>query len=316
MSRRPGFVAVLVTGMLAVAGASASAQTTTSTFAPGDPGVRATGLGGAYSAVGGEPIALYWNPATLFFQTQRSVEASYADLYGLGLARRTFLTLGLKTVIDELRTDGDRVVVERDDRSGAAYAFGLQSLFLDLDENGYSELSVGAAAAWGYGDRLAVGLSLQGLFVTSDLPDVSANGYNLGIGVAYRHAEHARIGISAPHLLSRVFWKFDSTERLPFGVIVGWTREVGSTVVLAADLEWREESTGIHRAAAGAEWWVIRERLAVRAGYRHLAGGIDDVNEPSFGAAFRVSLLRFDYAFRMEPDALGDTHRLGILVGF
>jgi hypothetical protein len=307
-------ITILATTSLIAAG-GVRAETST-TFVPGDPGVRATGMGGAYSAVGGEPIAMYWNPATVFYQTHRAVEASYSDMYGLGIARRTYLTLGFKSIIERPRSEGDRIVVDRDNRSGTAYSLGIQSLFLDLEENGYSEMSIGGAAAWGYGDRLAVGLSFQGLFITSDLDQVSAFGYNLGIGIAYHHAANARIGISTPRLLSRVFWDFDSTERLPFSVLLGWTRTLFGTVVLAADVEFREEVSGVYRAAGGAEWWLARNRLAVRAGYRHISAGIEDVNSPSFGAAFRISALRFDYAYRMENDVLGDTHRLGIMVGF
>jgi hypothetical protein len=290
--------------------------TRTSTFAHIDPGVRATALGGAYSALGGDPIAMYWNPATLFYQDGREVEASYSDIYGLGLARRTFLTLGIKSVIEQPRFEGDRVVVQKDRETGSAYAVGVQSLFLDLEENGYSELSLGGGAAWGYGDRLAVGLALHTLFITSDLDQVSAFGYNIGMGVAVRHAPNARIGVSIPRLLSRVFWDFDSTERLPLGITLGWTRNLRHNLLLAADLEWREEGGEIYRAAAGGEWWLARKRLALRAGYRHISGGLEDINEPSFGVGFRISRLQFDYAFRMEPEALGDTHRLGIMVGF
>ena len=77
----------------------ASAGTITA-FASNDPGVRAAAMGGAYTGLGGDPGALYWNPATLFFQTHRSIEASYSDLYGLGLAKRTFFTYGSMHVID------------------------------------------------------------------------------------------------------------------------------------------------------------------------------------------------------------------------
>ena len=294
----------------------ARAATQTSTFAHNDPGVRAIALGGAYSALGGEPIALYWNPATLFYQSGRSIEASYADLYGLGLARRTFLTLGSKSVIEELRSDGDRIVVTKDRETGPAYALGIQSLFLDLDENGYSELSLGGGASWGYGERVAVGLALHALFITSDLDDVSAWGYDLGLGVSIEHAANARVAIAVPHLLSRIFWKFDSTERLPLGLVLGWTRNITPRLLFAADVEWREEGNGLYRLAAGGEWWLVRERLALRAGFRHVSAGLEDSNNPSFGAGFHISRLRFDYAYRMEKEVLGDTHRLGILVGF
>jgi hypothetical protein len=281
-----------------------------------DPGVRAGGMGGAYTALGGEPMGLYWNPALAFHQTGRSLEASYTDLYGLGLARRTFLVFGTKTVLEVPRFDGDQMVVERDTRSGPGYAIGLESMSLDLDENSYSELSLGGAAAWGYGDRLALGLGLKALFVSSDLDDVSAVGYDLGLGVTWSQSEHERIGIGIPHLLSRVIWKFESTERLPLGVAVGWSRRFGATVVASTEAEFREGESTPYRVAAGGEWWAFPERLAVRGGFRHVAGGVEDVNEPTFGAGVRFSRLRFDYAFRMEPDALGDTHRFGLLVGF
>ncbi len=314
MSRR--LVAACVAVLLAVVAAGPARAARTSAFAPIDPGVRASAMGGAYTALGGEPIALYWNPATLYYMQGRQLEASYSDLYGLGLARRTFLTFGLKAAYDVPRFEGERVVVRRDATSGPAYAFGVQSLFLDLDENGYSELSVGGAAAWGYGERLAMGVSLRGLFVSSDLSDVSANGYNLGVGASWRYSDRERIALAAPHLLSRVFWKFDSTERLPQSAALGWTRTFGEGITVSAEAEWRESESGPYRLAAGGEWWAFPDRLALRAGYRRLNGGLETVSKPTFGAAVRFSHMRLDYAFRLGPDALGDTHRLGLLVGF
>jgi hypothetical protein len=302
--------------LLLVGPGEAAAATRTSAFAPVDPGVRAAALGGAYSALGGDPGALYWNPATLFFQTGRSIEASYSDLYSLGLARRTFLTFGMKKLIEVSRFDGDRVVVTEDRESGAAFALGLHSLFVDVEEDGYSELGVGGGAAWGYGDRLSVGLAARGLFVSSDFDEVSATGYNVGLGIAYRTSSRGRLGLSSPQLLSRLIWKFDSNERLPVNAILAYSHAFDLGLVVNLEGEIREGEPGPYRLAGGAEWWIFPERLALRAGYRHLAGDLEDVSQPSFGAGLRLSSLRFDYALRMEPDALGDTHRVGILVGF
>ena len=90
------------------------------------------------------------------------------------------------------------MVVRKDLESGPAYALGIQSLFLDLDEDGYSELAVGAGAAWGYGHRLALGLSFRGLFVGSDLDEVSANGYDIGLGLTFDVSNRERIGVHYP----------------------------------------------------------------------------------------------------------------------
>jgi hypothetical protein len=308
--------ALLTAGILGAAAFPAAAGSRTSAFAPIDPGVRATAMAGAYTALGGEPIALYWNPATLFYQEGRSLEASYSDLYGLGLARRTFLTMGYKSVIEEPRFSQDRVIVRTDRESGPAYAFGIQSLFVDVGDNGYSELSLGGGSAWGYGERLAVGLAVRTLFVSSDLDDVGAFGYNIGFGVAWRHSQNERLGLSIPHLLSRVFWTFESTERLPLGVSLGWTRKFPRGAQVCVEAEWREEESGPYRIAAGGEWWIVPERLAFRIGFRHLAGDLESVNKPTFGTGIQFSRLRFDDAFRLEPSALGDTHRMGLLIGF
>ena len=301
--------------VLAVATQEAEASTTTA-FAANDPGVRATAMGGAYTAVGGDPMALYWNPATLFFQTHKSLEASYSDLYGLGLAKRTFLAFGGKRVLEEVHYEGDQVVIRQNRTSGIAYGLGLESLFLDLDENGYSELSLGGGVSWGYGDRFALGLALRGLFASSDLEDISGTGYNLGLGVAWKYSSRERLAVAVPHLFSRMFWKFESTERLPVDASLGWMRRFGNNLTVSVDLEVREGTSGLYRAAAGGEWWIFPDRLAVRGGFRHVSGGVEDIDQPTFGAAVRWSRLRFDYGYRFEPEVLGDTHRLGLLVDF
>ena len=87
-------------------------------------------------------------------------------------------------------------------------------------------------------------------------------------------------------------------------------------VTVSADVEIREGTSGLYRAAAGGEWWVFPDRLAVRGGFRHITGGVENIDQPTFGAAMRLSRLRFDYAYRFEPEALGDTHRLGLMVDF
>jgi hypothetical protein len=311
-------ILVALSAAAAVAGApGAAASTRTAAFAPIDPGVRASAMGGAFTAVGGEPSALYWNPAMLFFQEGRSLEASYEDLYTLALARRTFLTFGTKSVIEDPRYAGDRIEFHRDRETGAAWALGIESLFLDVGDEGYSELSLGGGGAWGYGDRLTVGVSVRALFVNSGIDEVSAIGYDLGLGIGWRFSSRTRLGIAAPHLLSRLFWKTDTDERLPLGAAVGWSAEVTRNLVVALESEWREgEGGGPHRLAAGGEWWVLPSRLAGRAGYRRVEGGLETIQEPTFGAALRWSSLRFDYAFLLGPELLGDTHRVGVIVGF
>lgn len=315
MTPRSRILLALSLGTCLALGAPAHGNSRTSAFAPADPGVRAAAMGGAYSAVGGEPMALYWNPATLFFQTERLIEATYSDLYSLGAAQRSYLSYGWKSSFEIPDYDGDRVVISRDDRSGPGYGFSVQSLFFDLEDAAYTEFSLGAAAAWGYGDRLALGASARGLLISSDLDQVSAWGYDIGLGMAWHYSQKERIGISVPNLLSRVIWTFESTERLPIGVNLGWARVFSPALVVSADVELREGNTGMYRAAVGGEWWAFPDRIAVRAGYRYLDGGLESFSAPTFGLAVRLLSLRLDYAYRVEPDLLGDTHRVALLIG-
>jgi hypothetical protein len=288
----------------------------TAAFAHVDPGVRAAALGGAFTALGEQPSALYWNPSALYFQDRNRMEASYSSLYSLGLAKRTFINLGFKRTIDVSRFKDNRVMVEKDNVTGAAYGIGIEALSLDLDENAYSEIAIGGAAAWGYNDTFILGVSGRLLLVNSDLDGVGANGYDFGLGVTWKLSRRERVAISVPHLFSRIFWDFDSGERLPLGVNAGWTRYWAEVFLTSVDLEWREDEPGPYRAALGAEWWLFPNRVALRGGYRFLNGTSETFSGPSFGAGVRFGLLQVDYAYRMENEDLGDTHRVGLLIDF
>ena len=89
-------------------------------------------MGGAISALGGHPSAVYWNPAGLFFQRGRTLEASYSSMYSLGQAKRSFLTAGVKRTIELPSFDGHTVQTHLDEDTGPAYAVGIQSFVLDL----------------------------------------------------------------------------------------------------------------------------------------------------------------------------------------
>jgi hypothetical protein len=159
-------------------------------------------------------------------------------------------------------------------------------------------------------------VSLRGLFVSSDFEDVSAIGYDIGFGIGWQYSQHERIAVAVPHLLSRLFWRFNSAERLPLSAAAGWTRRLGRSATVSAEAELREGEDSPYRLAVGAEAWIVPDRLALRAGYRRIDGGIETMAKPTFGAGVRFNRLRLDYAYRLESEALGDSHRMGLLVGF
>jgi hypothetical protein len=232
----------------------------------------------------------------------------------LGMAKRTTLTLATKKSFEVPSFEGNRLILEHDNTSGPAYGIGIQALTVDLDPESYSETALGLGAAWGFGDRLVLGLGLRGLLVNSDIDDVSASGFNFGLGLIWAMSDKERLSVSTPHLLSRIYWKFDSTERLPQIASLGWMRMWSPNILTTAEVELREGEESPYKLAGGAEWWLVPDRIALRGGYRVLRGGISNISSPTFGAGLRFLALTFDYAYRVESDALNDTHRVGIVL--
>ncbi|MEC8933058.1 MAG: hypothetical protein VYB08_16665, partial [Candidatus Latescibacterota bacterium] len=68
---------LLIAGSASLVEGAASRQT--------DIGVRAIGMGGAYSAVGADASAIRWNPAAIATLQRQEILGTYTDRYGLGL---------------------------------------------------------------------------------------------------------------------------------------------------------------------------------------------------------------------------------------
>ncbi len=311
----PQRIASLAAGIAAVvlvpAVASHAASRSTA-FADMDPGPRVMAMGGAGAAMVADPTAVYWNPAGLYFMRGTQAAATYDDLYGLGLVQRNYLAFAVKSIVEEPVFKDNRMYLRQDRKHGSAWGASLSSVLVDLGDEGYSEFVPSVAVAGGIGEHLGVGMSLSYLRVGSDLEDVSAGGYSSGIGLIWEGPGAVRAGLSVRNLVSRVFWKGELTERLRTTSTLGAGLPVGDRGSVRGDVSWSEGSGGPSRVSLGGEYWALPDRLAGRAGLRHYGGGEETRVTPSFGAGFRWTALDIDYAFTIDEDGPGSTHRFGL----
>lgn len=304
-------VLTLITAGLFQAAPSRSASRSTA-FADMDPGPRTMAMGGAGVSMTADPTAVFWNPAGLYFMQGTQATATYDDLYGLGLVQRNYLAFAVKSVFEEPVFKDNRMYLRQDRKHGAAWGLALSSVLVDLGTESYSEFSPSLAVAGGLGDQFSVGASLSYLRVGSDLEDVSAGGYTSGIGMIWEAPGAIRAGLSVRNLVSRVFWKGDLTERLRTTSTLGAGIPVTQNGSVRGDLTWTEGSGGPSRVSLGGEYWALPDRLAGRLGLRRIGGGVESRTIPSFGAGFRWTVLDVDYAYTVDEDGPGSTHRFGL----
>lgn len=307
--------ALVVASALAWAGAPPTvlAGPRSIAFADSDPGPRMMAMGGAGVAGVADPVAAWWNPAGLYFmQGGKQAQVDYDDAFGLGLARRAWLGLASKSVVDEPVFEAGRLRLVRRPGFGNAWALSVSTLSLDLGDESYNELMPGLSLAGGLGTDLAVGMSVYYLRAGSSLDAVSGNGYSTTFGVIAGLPGPGRLGLSVRHVLSALSWKDQPGDQLPITPTVGLYWPLGPRAQLRSDASWRQGDAGITRFSAGGEYWILPGHLAGRAGVRRMAAGLLERTVPTFGLGLRWKTLDLDYAFQSDSDGPGNTHRFGL----
>lgn len=251
-------------------------------------GVRAIGMGGAYSSLADDAAATFWNPAGLVWVGHQELMFTQADLFGAGIH-------------DHL----------------AAFSLPVSpnsALGMDFYHSGYedSELNFGESRidlslALRPRPWLSVGGTAKYLTQSSDIDGNSlARGSGRGIdaGLIASPVEGLRLGLLARDML-------DTRLRQD----TGGKSEVlyPGSLRVAGSYAWRHHATVAldidHRWHAGLEWTPLEE-AALRFGID------DDRHDPdgatfSYGVGLRKSILRVDYALVDHP-MLSATHHLSI----
>jgi hypothetical protein len=234
-------------------------------------GVRAAGMGGAFTAVADDASAVFWNPG--------------------GLASGAFFS----------------VVLDRnsmDDRSATLIALGTPPLALSYYRTATGDLPnvrntlvahhVGVSVVQSVGDRIAAGATLKlvrGEVSAGQGPSLSTNKLDADLGVMTKGAL-GRLGLSVRNLLQPEFRTADGFTRLERRVRAGVSVNLRQSTTVAADIDlttaptargaWRDVALGVETQATRTAW--------LRGGVHWNAAGGGDGAAPvgSIGASYAV----------------------------
>jgi hypothetical protein len=261
-------------------------------------GVRAIGMGGAYTAAGNDVYALNWNPAGLaklngyqlgLTDNQWSPELGMRQevlAYGQGLGPGS----GLGASVNYFGLGQ----LERRDNSGAL--LGQSNAYLLAATLGY---------AWSmFSHRnLRVGLALEG--AGQSLFDSVQSALDGSGGLIYDLSPTLALGASVDHL-GLGAPGYGTAWSASGGV--AW-QVFGRALTLALDAQMPDKAQT--QVKAGAE--LKLGTLSLRGGYRQTLGApAGDVQSGlAAGAGFKVGVLVLDYAFVTYGD-LSNVHRMGV----
>jgi hypothetical protein len=221
---------------------------TTRAFAQAEApvGVRAAGMGGAFTAVADDGSAAFWNPA--------------------GFATGSYFSLVL-----------DANILDR--RSGWLVALGTPPLGLSYyrtaiagEKNGRNTLvahHAGVTLVQSVGDRLALGTTLKFVHGIADSQGgaggaaISSNKFDADVGVMTT-GSLGQLGLSIRNLLQPEFQTPGGAIRLDRRVRAGVSIHVGQNTTVAADLDlttaktprgdWRDAAIGLETHPALKAW--------------------------------------------------------------
>jgi hypothetical protein len=261
-------------------------------------GARSAAMGGAYTAVAGGPLALYYNPAGLSDLDRNRVFLQYDDSF-LDINRSDLAfahpTLGGGFGLSISAIDyGDIIRTTTTNKAGSG----------NVDANDY-------LVRIGYGRAVSERIMLGGTlgYYRLDLDDIQAHGVTADASVLYRpNIEGLSLAAAVKNMGSRARFHRDD-EELPLTVVLGGSYRPIPKLLLAVDYEVPRNQSGIIKA--GAEFALV-DVLALRVGYD---GRNETDNGLTLGAGFRMKDLMLDYAYVPFGD-FGQSHRVSAEVAF
>lgn len=270
-------------------------------------GARSAAMGGAFTAVTGDPLALHWNPANLVSVEGGRLASSYtgylmdmqAGFAGWAAPR-----------------GGDAFGVSLNYFNAGEFTRTTMSDPLGTGETfGSSSIALSGSYAMAFSGGLSAGAS--GKLVYSKIDTYSANAFMVDLGASY--ALPSAPGLSTALVVRNVgvqtqaFYK--ENDPLPTEVAGGASmRLLDDDLLLAVDATMPMH--GDFDLAAGVEYAVV-PMLTLRTGGSLAAKNSADeagggfVDALSFGVGTGWNRFSLDYAFKPFAD-LGEVHRAGL----
>jgi long-subunit fatty acid transport protein len=310
--------------------------TTISQFLKIEPGARAAGMGNTGVALYDGIQSVYYNPAALGAVARSAVQFTHSDWYAgisYDYAAGALPVGGLGTIFASITSlgSGDIDVRTVDQPLGTGERYSVTDLALGL----------------GYGRQLTsrFGVGVQFNYLTETIWHTSLNALTLSIGTAYLLSDNGvRIGASISNLGTTARYtggdlaiQYDndpgahgdnsslpanqSTDDFPVpilfraGLSVPHRLSPDSKLLIQVDAFHPSDNT---ESMSGGVEWLLKDTLALRAGYQHLFEQDSDLGV-TLGAGLQGGLgdlvFQFDYAWA-EHSLLDDTHRVTFVINF
>lgn len=298
---------IMVSVLLTLLAGSVSADTAGFAFLQVPAGARAVAMGGAFTAVPGDPMGLYWNPATL-----------------AGVQRQMFTSTYTGYLMDMQAGFAGWVNPSGGDIVGASvnYFYGGSFTRTSMtnptgtgEEFSTNSVALGGTYVHSFGPSLSVGTTAK--FVYSSIDTYNGNAFLVDAGAWYRPS-FISLGLAVRNAGIQTKAFYQENDPVPTEIAAGASADfLGGKLLVAADACYPFQ--GDFNAALGMEYSPM-EMLALRAGGNlrdmdaadNAGGGFLDAL--AFGAGTRWNRFTLDYAFKPLAD-LGNIHRFSLSIG-
>jgi hypothetical protein len=276
-------------------------------------GVRAQGMGNAFTAVAQGPSALYFNPGALSFQESSEFSASSRSM---ALDRRVDY-LAFSSPIHP-KTEGKVV------NAGVALGW-LHASVSDIDSRDFDgrpleQIDMSSNLfQFGFGvqfsDKIGAGIAAKVVYETfgkiaDDNSSVNGNGFGVDAGVYAKPIDHLSLGAQIKDVNSKTTWNTSQYWAQGTNKIDEWPLQyrVGAAydykwLLGALDIESSEEGeTKLHVGAEGKTAITEQQWIAGRVGLDH-----DNLNfGVGLGFKFWKVLSKVDFTYTLESVAPDD----------
>ncbi len=293
----------LITAIAAFAGNG----TTGFTFLQVPTGARAVAMGGAFSAVPGDPLSLYWNPAASALAGNSALSTNYTS-YMMDMQAGFIGWVNPR--------EGSTIGVSLNYFYGGSFDRTTMEDPMGTGEQ-FSTTSMALAGTWAKPLNESISVGATGRFIYSQIDTYNANGFSVDLGGIYTPANlqgfAAAIVVRNAGIQTKAF--YSENDPMPTEISAGLSQTLlQGNLLIAADATMPFE--GVFDAAVGAEYKPV-EMLALRTGWSLSAMDTADeagggfVDAMGFGMGTRYNKFSLDYAWKPYAD-LGNTHRISL----